>query len=145
MTVWIVLSIICVMLSPLVWLRPSRGSSGRMALRMEARRMGLAMQLAPQDWPHWLSRQPPSPCAQYHRPRRGSEPTCWAYWQSEPGLWLNRWREPCEDAALLAQFATLPTDVFKVEADAQMIALYWGEKGEAEVLQRINGLLKALA
>lgn len=145
MTVWIVLSIICVMLSPLVWLRPSRHASGKMALRMEARRMGLAMQLAPQEWPHWLSRQPPNPCAQYHRPRRGTQSASWAYWQSEPGKWLNRWREPCEDPVLLAHFDSLPGDVYKVEADAQMIALYWAEKGEPEVLHRISAVLKALA
>ncbi|EPN63663.1 hypothetical protein A245_11492 [Pseudomonas syringae pv. actinidiae ICMP 19096] len=41
--------------------------------------------------------------------------------------------------------ATLPADVFKVEADNQMIALYWAERGEPEVLQRIDAMLKALA
>ncbi|WP_349969435.1 hypothetical protein [Pseudomonas caspiana] len=145
MTFWIILSIVGVMLSPLVWLRPSRQQGGRMALRMEARRMGLAMQLSAQDWPHWLSRQPPSPCAQYHRPRRSSKPSVWAYWQTEPGVWLNQWREPCEDAGLLVHFNTLPADVYKVEADKQMITLCWGEQGEAEVLQRIAVVLKALA
>lgn len=49
MTVWIVVSILVLVLSPLAWLRPSRRQSGRMALRMEARRMGLAMQLASQE------------------------------------------------------------------------------------------------
>ncbi|MFJ4143685.1 hypothetical protein [Pseudomonas sp. NPDC089734] len=145
MTAVVVLSIICVMLSPLVWLRPSRQQSGRMALRLEARRLGMAMQLTPQEWPHWLAKEPPSPCAQYHRPRRSAQMASWAYWQSEPGVWLNRWREPCEDAALINHFNTLPADVFKVEADAQMIALYWGERGEPEVLLRIDSVLKALA
>ena len=65
MTVWIVVSILALVLSPLAWLRPSRRQSGRMALRMEARRMGLAMQLASQEWPHWLERAIPSPAAQY--------------------------------------------------------------------------------
>ncbi|MDO7926184.1 hypothetical protein Q6A51_05295 [Pseudomonas sp. KFB-139] len=145
MTTLVVLSIICVMLSPLVWLRPSRQQSGRMALRLEARRLGMAMQLAPQEWPHWLAKEPPSPCAQYHRPRSGAQMACWAYWQSEPGVWLNRWREPCEDAGLLNHFNTLPADVFKVEADGQMIALYWGERGEPQVLLKIDAVLKALA
>ncbi|WP_095095377.1 hypothetical protein [Pseudomonas sp. Irchel 3A5] len=145
MTFWIILSIVGVMLSPLVWLRPSRQQGGRMALRMEARRMGLAMQLSAQDWPHWLAKEPPSPCAQYHRPRRGSKPSVWVYWQAEAGVWLNQWREPCEDAVLLTHFNTLPADVYKVEAAPQMITLYWGEKGEAEVLQRIAAVLKALA
>ena len=145
MTFWIILSIVGVMLSPLVWLRPSRQQGGSMALRMEARRIGLAMQLAPQEWPHWLAKEPPSPCAQYHRPRRGSRPSVWAYWQAEPGIWLNQWRECCNDDALLAHFNTLPADVYKVEADQQMITLYWGEKGDAEVLQRIAAVLKALA
>ena len=39
----------------------------------------------------------------------------------------------------------LPANVYKVEADRQMIALYWGEKGEASVLQDITDVLKALA
>ena len=85
---------------------------------------GLAMQLAPQEWPHWLKQEPPSPCAQYCRPRRGSMPATWSYWQLEPGLWVNQWREPCVDEKLLLHFATLPANVYKVEADKQMIALY---------------------
>ncbi|PBP57189.1 hypothetical protein [Pseudomonas syringae] len=145
MTVWIVLSIIGVMLSPLVRLRPSRQQSGRMALRMQARRLGMGMQLTPQEWPHWLSKEPPSPCAQYHRPRLGSHADAWVYWQSEPGVWRNRWREPCEDAKLLPYLQTLPVDAYKVEADGQLVAVYWAERGEAEVLQRIDALLKALA
>ena len=145
MKVWIVVSILAVVLSPLAWLRPSRHQSGRMALRMEARRMGLAMQLSPQEWPHWLKQEPPSPCAQYHRPRRGKVPALWSYWQLEPGVWVNQWQEPCVDETLLAHFATLPANVYKVEADRQMIALCWGEKGEVSDLQAIDAVLKALA
>ena len=51
----------------------------------------------------------------------------------------------CVDETLLAHFATLPDNVYKVEADKQMIAVYWGEKGEASVLKDIDALLKALA
>ncbi|WP_455912820.1 hypothetical protein [Pseudomonas syringae] len=145
MTVWIVLSIIAVVLSPMVWLRPSRSQSGRMAMRMQARRMGLAMQLIPQEWPHWLPTEPPSPCPQYHRPRTARAPDVWVYWQMEPGVWLNQWREPCKDPRLLEQFKTLPADVYKVEAGKQLIALYWAERGEPEVLQHIAAVLKALA
>lgn len=145
MTVWIVVSILLVVLSPLAWLRPSRVQSGRMALRMEARRLGLAMQLAPQEWPHWLGQQPPNPCAQYYRPRRGGQPTNWSYWQTAPGVWANQWREVCLDESLLIHFEKLPANVYKIEADQQMIALYWGEKGEASVLQDIAAVLKALA
>ena len=128
MTVWVVVSILALILSPLAWLRPSRRQSGRMALRMEARRMGLAMQLTPQQWPHWLEPEPPGSCAQFHRPRRGSDPDVWCYWQSAPGIWVNQWREVCTDERLLAQFRKLPANVYKVEAGKQMIALYWGEK-----------------
>ena len=145
MTVWIVVSILALVLSPMVWLRPSRKQSGRMALRMEARRIGLAMQLTPQEWPHWLPKEPPNPCAQYHRPRRQGQVASWCYWQTTPGVWLNQWREPCEDPVLIAQFASLPGNVYKVEAGPQLIALYWGESGEAAVLQDIAATLKALA
>lgn len=145
MTVWIVVSILAVVLSPLAWLRPNRHQSGRMALRMEARRIGLAMQLAPQEWPHWLRTEPPSPCAQYYRPRRDTTSAQWSYWQFEAGIWVNQWQETCTDEKLLPHFSTLPANVYKVEADKQMIAVYWGEKGEASDLQHINALLKALA
>jgi hypothetical protein len=116
-----------------------------MAVRMEARRMGLGMQLTPQEWPHWLPKEPPSPCPQYHRPRSREQAPCWVYWQTDPGNWVNQWREACEDAVLMAQFGTLPADVFKVEAGKQLIALYWGEGGEPETVQRISAVLKALA
>ena len=49
------------------------------------------------------------------------------------------------DERLLTQFKKLPANVYKVEADKQMIALYWGEKGEASDLLAIDALLKALA
>jgi len=145
MTLWIVVLLLALLLSPLAWLVPSRRQLGRMELRLAARRMGLAMQLSAQDWPHWLPQEPPSPCAQYHRARRAGRTDSWCYWQVAPGQWLNRWREPCTDAALLEQLAGLPADVFKVEAGRQMIALYWGERGEQETLQRIAALLAALA
>lgn len=145
MTVWIVVSILAVVLSPLAWLRPSRRQSGLIALRMEARRMGLAMQLAPQEWPHWLGQEPPNPCPQYHRPRRSAQSACWSYWQTAPGCWVNQWREPCVDESLLKHLQTLPSGVFKVEADKQLIALYWNERGEVSVLQSIASVLKALA
>jgi hypothetical protein len=116
-----------------------------MAMRMAARRMGLAMQLIPQEWPHWLPTEPPSPCPQYHRPRSARAPDVWVYWQTEEGVWVNQWREPCADPRLLAQFKTLPADVYKIEAGLQLIAVYWAERGEPEVLQRIAAVLKALA
>ncbi|WP_375738425.1 hypothetical protein [Pseudomonas boanensis] len=144
MTFWIVLLLLLAVLSPLVWLLPSKRLRGRMELRLEARRMGLAMQLSRQEWPHWLKEEPPGSCAQYHRARlRGRD--SWCYWQDGPGAWVNQWREPCADARLLAHLAGLPADVYKVEASAQMIALWWGERGTVENLQQIAKALKALA
>ncbi|MNY74821.1 hypothetical protein D3C86_2139380 [compost metagenome] len=58
---------------------------------------------------------------------------------------MNQWQEVCEDPLLLNHFEKLPANVYKVEADKQMITLYWGEKGEADVLQHIDATLKALA
>ena len=107
--------------------------------------MGMSMQLAPQEWPYWLEPEPPGNCAQYHRPRRSNTPEVWCYWQSAPRIWVNQWREECVDERLLAQFKKLPPSVYKVQASAQMIVLVWGEKGEVEVLQAIDEVLKALA
>ena len=46
---------------------------------------------------------------------------------------------------MLIHFEKLPANVYKVEADKQMITLYWGEKGDASVLQQIDATLKDLA
>ena len=70
MTWWIVLLLVGAALSPLVWLRPLPQQRGQMELRLAARRLGLGMQLGQQQWPHWLEKQPPERCAQYHRGRR---------------------------------------------------------------------------
>ena len=145
MTVWLVVSILALILSPLAWLRPSRKQSEQMSLRLAGRRIGLAMQLAPQQWPHWLEQQPPSPCPQYHRPRRKGRDDCWAYWQVNPGVWWNKWREPCEDTRLAKALAVLPSNVYMIEATTQMIALYWGERGDESVLQNIAQTLEDLA
>lgn len=83
-------------------------------------------------------------CARAWR-RLSSHADAWVYWQSEPGVWRNRWREVCEDPKLLPHLQTLPADAYKVEADGQMVAVYWAERGEAEVLQRIDKLLRELA
>lgn len=145
MTGWIVVLLIAMALSPLVWLRPSRRQSGQMAQRLAARRLGLAMQLSQQEWPHWLVRQPPGTCAQYHRARRAGRSDSWSYWQAEPGHWLNQWREPCLDTLVLAQLSSLPADVYKAEASPQMLALYWGERGGDAELQKVAEFLAALA
>ena len=92
MTVLLVVSILALILSPLSWLRSSRKQSEQMKLRLEARRMGLAMQLAPQQWPHWLEKEPPSPCPQYHRARRRGHEDSFSFWQVSPGVWWNQWR-----------------------------------------------------
>ena len=145
MTVWVVVSILALVLSPLAWLRPSRGQSGKMACRLRARQLGLAMQLAPQQWPHWLNSEAPSPCAQYHRARLEQQKAGWSYWQSAPGEWVNQWREACPDPAIAAILAHLPLDAYKVEADKGMVALYWGERGGPDTVVHIKDALAKLA
>ena len=86
-----------------------------------------------------------STCAQYHRARRRGHRDSWCYWQVEPGTWLDQWRELCADEELAAQLACLPADAYKVEASAQMVAVYWGERAQADALQRIADFLLARA
>ena len=69
----------------------------------------------------------------------------WSYWQTEPGVWLNQWREPCTDERVLQQLKRLPPSVYKAEAGVQMIALCWGERENAAVLQDVAQFLKTLA
>jgi hypothetical protein len=145
MNPWFLLFFLVVLLSPLAWLVPSRHQRGQMDVRLQARRMGVAMQLSPQEWPHWLLRQPPHSCPQYHSARRRGQSDSWCYWQMEPGQWVNKWRELCPDQALLVQLQALPTDAFKVEATGQMLSICWGERGGNEALQKIVDFIEVRA
>ena len=132
MSPWFLLLLLAFMLSPLAWLMPSRHQRGQMDVRLQARRMGVAMQLSRQEWPHWLLRQPPHSCPQYHRARKRGQIDSW-------------WREPCADHALLTQLQALPADAFKVEATDQMLSVCWGERGASEALEAIVAFLQAKA
>lgn len=146
MNSWIIALLVGAALSPLAWLRPSRRESRQMTHRLTARSMGLGMQLVSSEvWPHWLTQEPPSRCAQYHRPRRRGNEDQWCYWQVAAGQWLNRWREPCVDTRRIEQLARLPSDAYKVEAGKQMIAVFWGEGAEPQALENIVAVLDALA
>lgn len=145
MSPWFLLLLLAFLLSPLAWLVPSRHQRGQMDVRLQARQMGVAMQLSRQEWPHWLPRQPPGSCPQYHRARRRGQVDSWCYWQLEPGQWVNKWREPCPDLALLEQLQGLPADAYKAEATAQMLSVCWGERGARKALEKIVGFLKANA
>lgn len=145
MTVWIVLLLLLAVLSPLTWLIPSRRQKGSMEVRLQARRLGLSMQLAEQHWPHWQQPEPPQRCGQYYVPRRRSSVDIWSYWQASPGVWVNQWREPCSDARVAARLAELPADAFKVDAGAQLLSVYWGERGGEGALEKVHAVLKALA
>ncbi len=141
---WVIL-FLALALSPLVWLMPSRRQRGSMDVRLQARRLGLGMQLSTQEWPFWLERNVPIRCPEYHRGRSRDRRDVWCYWQTSPGVWLNIWREPCADPSLAERLARLPADVYKAEATAQMVALYWGERGGEEALQRVDAFLRLSA
>ena len=42
---------------------------------------------------------------------------------------------------VLEQLRELPADVYKVEAGQQLLAVYWGEKGGSQDLQRIQAFI----
>ena len=54
MNAWIVVLLLAAAFSPLVWIVPSRRQRGQMDVRLAARRMGLGMQMARPEWPHWV-------------------------------------------------------------------------------------------
>ncbi len=145
MTGWFVVLFLAVILSPLAWLLPSRRQQGQMQARLQARSMGLAMQLSRQQWPHWLAQQPPGTCAQYHRARRRGHVDTWCYWQASPGVWLNQWREPCGESLLAEQLSSLPADVYKAEATKQLVALCWGEQAKDGALEKVANFLESRA
>lgn len=144
MNAWIVVLLLAAAFSPLVWIVPSRRQRGQMDVRLAARRMGLGMQMARPEWPHWMQPEPPAACPQYHRQRLAGRGD-WSFWQVAPGEWHNRWREPCVDEPLLQLLRRLPADVYQVDANKQMLALYWGERGGEEELKAIVEVMQQLA
>lgn len=145
MTWWLVPLLIFVVLSPLTWLLPSRRQRGQMDVRLGARRQGLSMQLAPQAWPHWMDPLPPDPCPQYALPRRRRDAQEVDVWQPGAGCWVDRWRKPVNDPLLLERLAGLPADVYRLQANAQSVTAFWGEKGGEPALADVVTVLKALA
>ena len=145
MSPWIPILLVAFALSPIAWLVPSRRQRSQGDVRLQARRMGLAMQLVPQDWPHWLEPLPPGLCPQYYSAGRRARQDSWCYWQNGEGQWMNKWREPCADIELLEQLKLLPRDIYKAEASNQMVAVCWGERGAGQALELIADFLKARA
>ena len=144
MTWWLVPLLIFVLLSPLTWLLPSRRQRGQMDVRLAARRQGLSMQLTPQNWPHWIEPEPPDPCPQYALARRGGTVQPLDLWQIEPGRWVNQWREPIVDQALLERLAKLPADLYRLQRTPQAVIACWGERGGSEALTEVAAVLRAL-
>jgi len=142
MIFWLLPLVLLALLSPLLWLLPKGRQSERMQIRLAARRMGLGMQLCRENWPHWMAHAS-NPCAQYLLARKSTEAP-WCYWKAAQGQWQNQWREPCTDAQLLPLLQKLPDDAYKIEADKQKIALYWGERGGLDALQSIHAVLNKL-
>lgn len=144
MNYWLIL-LLLLLLAPLVWLIPSRRQQGQIAVRQQARRLGLGVQLSPQRWPHWVAETAPSPCPQYYRARRPGSVGQWCYWRAASGEWLDRWREPCRDPQLARALAQLPEDAYKVEATERMLAVCWGERGGEQALSGLAQVLEGLA
>jgi len=142
MLFWLIPLVLLALLGPLLWLLPKKQQGERMQLRLAARRMGIAMQLASEDWPHWMVHAP-NPCAQYQLARQHKQAD-YCYWQDSLGQWQNQWREPCTDEHLLKNLQQLPEDVYKIEANAHKITLFWGEHGSFEALEKIIVVLKTL-
>ena len=104
---------------------------------------GMAGSVTPSAWADGCA--PTGSCPQYHQARRRGQVDRWCYWQLEPGQWVNKWREPCADEALLTELQALPADAFKVEATDQMLSICWGERGAGAALEKVVGFLKARA
>jgi hypothetical protein len=141
---WVIL-LLFVILAPMVWLVPSRRQQGQITVRLQARRLGLGMQLSPQQWPHWIAETAPDPCPQYYRARREGSAGEWCYWRAASGEWQDRWREPCQDPGIAEALEQLPGDTYKFEASDRVIAVCWGERGGEEALSALVSVIERLA
>lgn len=149
---FIVLAII-VVLSPLMWLRPSPGQLRRTRLRARAAAIGLRVQLVPAVDAAADEKQPdsvryllPGGDAQ-HRPligtfwilvrsgRRGWE-SPWVGWR-----WLRAEAPVSVQKALTDAVERLPADVTGICCDSQGVSVYWDEQGAESQVDSIYEIL----
>ncbi len=143
MTFWLVtLFAFLAMLSPVVWLRPSRRDRLQGKLRQHARQAGIAVRLAkpPLHAPpggmisyRWNYAQPrPGPLFVLVRDEYASDAlkpfiTGWR-WRIEPLRPLSPQARRCLEQAL----AALPRDALVLESERRYLTLWWGESLEVE-------------
>lgn len=154
MTFWLVtLFVFLAMLSPIMWLRPSRRDRRLGLLRQHARQAGVGVKFA----------KPP-----LHAPPGGLVSYRWSYTQARPGpLFLLvrdeyasqalkpfvagwRWRiEPLrplsgEASRQLEQaLAALPEDALVLESERRYLTLWWGESLETKAFDVCQAALAA--
>lgn len=143
MTFWLVtLFVFLAMLSPIMWLRPSRRDRRLGLLRQHARQAGIGVKFA----------KPP-----LHAPPGGLVSYRWSYAQTQPGPvfllvredyasealkpFIEGWRwrvEPLRPLSsearqsLLKALASLPEDALVLESERVYLTLWWGESLDIE-------------
>lgn len=144
------------MIAPMLAFKPSRRQKHIVALREEARRCGLRVQIVPDATAEQNVRSPVA--VRYllpwtmsetgqaesrhwvlvRNPGRG-QPSSWPDWR-----WLKKEAPDKQQQAIAKGLSVLPEEVNGLCGDEQGLSIYWQERGGVEQVQVIAGALRAI-
>lgn len=144
---------IAAVVGSVMWLKPSPAQQRQARLRMQARRLGLDVRLAPLPQTHRakVRRETAEPGVVYRRLRFDlsdrRRPACvWvrdgadAEWERQGEALAGALLQAMEAAA-----AQLPRDAAALELTPQGPGVYWRERGDEQTVIRMNEALTGLA
>ncbi|NLQ16255.1 hypothetical protein HGG82_01290 [Marinomonas sp. M1K-6] len=155
MTALIVIFITLSLMGSALWVMPPRQERQRMALRMHARKLGLAVQLTsidlPDKWDKSINKQKVVAYAHYYPKPVVSLPKkiwllpyeVWKYHAVLEGWWSGAFftlPESCKP--VLEQYGSL---IVAVQITQTGVFLYWHETADEEALEALSRLVFALA
>ncbi|MDB4837626.1 hypothetical protein OAH87_04080 [Marinomonas sp.] len=155
MTPLIVIFIVLSLAGSIMWVLPSRKDRDQMALRLQARKLGLNVQLTsidlPDKWDKTKETHKVAAYSYYHiKPLTSLSTSVWLLpyevWKYESiteGWWSNRCLPLDQDELkALKNYSTLITAI-KVAPEG--VFLYWRESGDSESLNVLSAFIHKLA
>ena len=149
MTYLIVFLVMALVISPVFWMMPSPRQKRQMALRQRAMSLGLSVQICdlPQTHRARVRQEAPERGVNYLLPwrRKGVKAGAFKYLAVRELESLSDETGAAEVDQLLSKtLAGLPNEVLALEYTSSGVAIYWREKGGAELVDFLHQQLEAL-
>ncbi len=142
---WLIVFVaVALILAPVMWMMPTQAQKRQVVLRERARKLGLMVNIIdlPQSHRSKVRKEPPSKGVSYTlrtARQKGLQRPCWILWREQPVDEPDTGATP--PPAILALRDQLPADAVALESTELGYSIYWRERGEAETVDAIAGVL----